>query len=204
MFEPLIANMAIGGARLLTGMEARWLGCRPDDVPRIYVANHTSHMDFVLLSSALPTPIRAKTRPVAASDYWNRGNMRQYFVHRAFRAVVIDRRCSEKIANPLEPMLEALDRGESLVLFPEGTRGTGGEIQPFKCGIFHLARARPQIELIPVWIGNSYRVLPKGTFVPIPLLCSTAFGKPIHIGTDEPKDAFLMRLRQAVLDLSSQ
>jgi 1-acyl-sn-glycerol-3-phosphate acyltransferase len=203
MFEAAVANLAIGGARFLTGMEARWIGCRPDDVPRIYVANHSSHMDFALLSSALPAPIRAKTRPVAASDYWNRGNVRPYF-HRAFRAVVIDRKCSEKIANPLEPMLEALDRGESLVLFPEGTRGTGAEVQPFKCGIFHLARARPHIELIPVWLGNSYRVLPKGTSIPIPLLCSTTFGKPVRIGMEEPKEAFLMRLRQAVLELSNQ
>jgi 1-acyl-sn-glycerol-3-phosphate acyltransferase len=203
MFEPVIANLAIRGARFLTGMEARWVGCVPDDVPRIFVANHASHMDFVLLSSALPARIRAKIRPVAAGDYWNCGSLRRY-LHRAFRAVVINRRCSEKAANPLEPMLDALDRGESLVLFPEGTRGTGAEIQPFKCGIFHLARARPHIQLIPVWIGNSYRVLPKGASIPLPLLCSTAFGKPMSIGMDEPKEAFLKRLRQAVLDLSNQ
>lgn len=201
MFEPVIANLAIGGARLLTGMLPRWMGCGPDNVPRIYVANHTSHMDFVLLSSALPAGVRAKTRPVAAGDYWNCGNVRQY-LHRAFRAVVIDRNCSERMANPLAPMIEALDRGESLALFPEGTRGTGGEIQPFKCGVFHLAKARPHIELIPVWIGNSHRVLPKGASIPIPLLCSTAFGKPIRIRREESKDAFLMRLRQAVVDLS--
>jgi 1-acyl-sn-glycerol-3-phosphate acyltransferase len=161
-------------------------------------------MDFVLLCSVLPAHIRKKTRPVAASDYWNRGGLRQYIIHRAFRAVVIDRRCSEKAANPLGPMIEALDRGESLVLFPEGTRGTGEEVQPFKCGIFHLARARPHIELIPVWIDNSFRVMPKGTAVPIPLLCSAAFGAPIRIGPDEPKEIFLARLRQALLNLSSQ
>jgi 1-acyl-sn-glycerol-3-phosphate acyltransferase len=204
MFELLTTNLTIGGARFLTGIEARWVGCCPDDVQRIYFANHTSHMDFVLLCSALPARIREKTRPVAASDYWNRGIVRQYIIHRAFRAVVIDRKCSERVANPIEPMIEALDRGESLVLFTEGTRGTGEHVQPFKCGIFHLASARPHIELIPVWIDNSYRVMPKGTAVPIPLLCSAAFGQPMRIGPDEPKEIFLARSRQALLDLSNQ
>jgi 1-acyl-sn-glycerol-3-phosphate acyltransferase len=204
MFEPVISNLTIVGARFLTGMQARWVGCNPDDVQRIYFANHTSHMDFVLLCSALPARIRAKTRPVAARDYWDRGVVRQYIIHRAFRAVVIDRRCAERVANPIEPMIEALDRGESLVLFPEGTRGTGEGVQPFKCGIFHLARARPQIELVPVWIDNSCRVMPKGTAVPIPLLCSAAFGEPIRMAPGEPKEIFLTRLRHALLELSSQ
>jgi 1-acyl-sn-glycerol-3-phosphate acyltransferase len=204
MFEPIVSNLTVAGARLLTGMHPRWLGCRPDDVQRIYFANHTSHMDAVLLFSALPDRIREKTRPVAASDYWNRGIARQYITHRIFRAVVIDRRCSEKAANPIEPMIAALDRGESLILFPEGTRGTGDEVQPFKCGIFHLTKARPHVELIPVWIDNSYRVMPKGAPVPLPLLCSAAFGEPIRMVPDEPKEIFLARLRRALLHLSSQ
>jgi 1-acyl-sn-glycerol-3-phosphate acyltransferase len=204
MFEPVVTNLTVGGARFLTEMEARWVGCASNDGLRIYFANHTSHMDFVLLWSALPAWLRAKTRPVAASDYWNRGVVRQYFIHRAFRAVVIDRRCSEKVANPIEPMIEALDRGESLVLFPEGTRGSGEELQPFKCGIFHLAKARPHVELIPVWMDNSYRVMPKGAALPLPLLCSAAFGKPLRIVPGELKEIFLARLRQALLDLSNQ
>jgi 1-acyl-sn-glycerol-3-phosphate acyltransferase len=204
MFEPLVNNLTTGGARLLTGLRSRWVGSCPDDVQRIYFANHTSHMDFVLLCAALPCRIREKTRPVAASDYWNNGMIRRYIVHRVFRAVVIDRRCSEKAMNPIELMIEALDRGESLILFPEGTRGTGEGVQPFKCGVFHLARSRPQVELIPVWIDNSYRVMPKGTAVPIPLLCSVAFGEPIRMARDEPKEIFLARLQRVLLDLSNR
>jgi 1-acyl-sn-glycerol-3-phosphate acyltransferase len=204
MFESIVSNLTLAGARLLTGMQARWLGCKPDDVQRIYFANHTSHMDFALLFAALPARIREKTRPVAASDYWDRSIARQYIIHRVFRGVVIDRRCSEKAANPIEPMIAALDQGDSLVLFPEGTRGMGDEVQPFKCGIFHLAKARPQVELIPVWMDNSYRVMPKGAPVPLPLLCSAAFGQPIQLLPDERKEIFLVRLRQALIDLSSQ
>jgi 1-acyl-sn-glycerol-3-phosphate acyltransferase len=204
MFEPAVANLTIGGARLLTDVQARWVGCRPADVQRIYFANHTSHMDFVLLCSALPSRIREKTRPVAASDYWNRGAIRQYVIHRVFHGVLVDRGHSAKSVNPIEPMIEALDRGQSLILFPEGTRGTGEGLQPFKCGIFHLAKARPDVELVPVWMDNAYRVMPKGVALPIPLLWSVAFGQPTWLRLDEPKESFLARLREAMLDLSHQ
>jgi 1-acyl-sn-glycerol-3-phosphate acyltransferase len=200
MFEPTVANLTIGGARLLTGVQARWRGCSPADVQRIYFANHTSHMDFVLLCAALPAAIRAKTRPVAGSDYWNRGALRQYFIHRVFHGVLVERGRSGKAANPIEAMTHALDRGDSLILFPEGTRGSGESLQPFKCGIFHLAKARPCVELVPVWMENACRVMPKGTVLPIPLLCSVTFGQPTWLQPNEPKEAFLARLREAVLD----
>ena len=204
MCRSVICDFAVAGARLHTGVQGRWVGCQPADVPRIYFANHTSHMDFVLLWSVLPALLRKKTRPVAAADYWNRGPIRHYLVHHAFRAVVIDRNGSEKIANPIAALIEALDRGESLILFPEGTRGNGEPLQSFRCGIFHLAKARPSVELVPVWIDNAHRVMPKGTAIPIPLLCSVSFGAPMHLAAHEAKDVFLSRLRDTMLELSKQ
>ncbi len=204
MFELAVAHLTVGGARLLTGVQARWEGCGPADVQRIYFCNHTSHMDFVLLCAALPAQIREKTRPVAASDYWNRGAVRQYLIHRVFHGVLVDRVQSGRAANPIDPMIEALELGESLILFPEGTRGTGEGLQPFKCGIYHLAKARPCVELVPVWMENAYRVMPKGAPLPIPLLCSVTFGQPTWLRPDEAKEPFLARLREAVFDLSNQ
>jgi 1-acyl-sn-glycerol-3-phosphate acyltransferase len=204
MFAPIVAHLTVGGARLLTGVQAHWAGCSPADVPRIYFANHSSHMDFVLLSSALPARIREKTRPVAASDYWDHGAVRQYIIRQVFQGVLVDRRHSSRTMNPIEPMIEALDRGESLILFPEGTRGNGEWLQPFKCGIYHLAKARPRVELIPVWMENTCRVMPKGALLPIPLLCSVKFGPPTWLRPDETKESFLARMRQAVIDLSIQ
>jgi len=204
VLDPLITSATVAGARFLTGLQAHWIGCDAADVQRIYFANHTSHMDFVLLWSALPALIREKTRPVAAGDYWNRGALRQYLIHRVFHAVVIDRKCSEKAANPITPLLDAIDHGESLILFPEGTRGDGQALQPFKCGIYHLAKARPQVELVPVWIDNTHRVMPKGTAVPLPLLCSVVFGPPLCLAPDESKEVFLSRLRQSMLQVSRQ
>jgi len=204
MFETLAGTLITVVTRLLTGVQSRWVGCGPAGVQRIYFANHTSHMDFVLLWCALPRPLRQKTRPVAAKDYWGHGALRQYLIHRVFRGVLIERGHVDRASNPLAPMLAALDGGESLILFPEGTRGTGAEVQPFKGGVFHLAESRGDVELVPAWIDNSYRVMPKGSLFPVPLLCSVTFGKPIQMEAGEQKQAFLARLRQSLMDLEGR
>ena len=202
ILEPLVAALITGGTRLLTGVQPRWLGCGPADVQRIYFANHTSHIDFVLLWSVLPVRVRKKTRPVAASDYWSRGLVRQYLIHRVFHGVLVARGYLERDQDdPIVIMCEALDEGASLILFPEGTRGPGSNVQPFKAGVFHLAQARPDVELVPVWIDNSYRVMPKGVPLPVPLLCSVAFGEPVKLESGEQKREFLDRLWQSLTQL---
>ncbi len=203
MLESIVAKLVTGGTRLLTGAQARWVGCGPEDVQRIYFANHTSHADFILLWSVLPSRLRRKTRPVAAGDYWLRGAIRRYMIQRVFYGVLVDREHIDRKTNPIAAMTAALDRGESLILFPEGTRGSGDEVQPFKSGVFHLARERPSVDLVPVWMDNCYRVMPKGTLFPIPLLCSVAFGSPTRLADHESKSVFLERLRQSLIDLGS-
>jgi 1-acyl-sn-glycerol-3-phosphate acyltransferase len=202
MVERLVAILITLATRLLTGAQAQWLGCGPADLRRVYFANHSSHLDFVLIWSALPFSLRARTRPVAASDYWSRGAVRQYLIQRVFRGVLIDRSV-DRGHNPIQSMCQALDEGASLILFPEGTRGTGRHVQPFRAGVFHLACAHSNLELVPVWIDNSYRVMPKGMHVPIPLLCSVAFGKPLRLEAGEQKPQFLDRLRQSLIELGN-
>jgi len=95
-----------------------------------------------------------------------------------------------------------LDAGSSLIVFPEGTRKTGPErLLPFKSGLYHLARSRPHVEVVPVWIENLSRVMPKGEIVPVPLLCSVTFGTPLRVSDGEDKTAFLDRTRHALLEL---
>jgi 1-acyl-sn-glycerol-3-phosphate acyltransferase len=189
-------------ARLITGAEVRWIGSAPSGAQRIYIANHTSHADFILLWAALPPCVRANTRPVAAADYWTRGILRRLLIEHVFDGVLIDRGRADHAHNPLAPMLRALDSGGSLIIFPEGTRGCGDQLLDFKCGIYHLARERPDVELVPVWIENLHRVLPRGAILPVPLLCSVTFGEPTHLARQEDKKTFLARLRQSVIDLS--
>lgn len=195
------AMLLVGTVKLLVGAYARWVGCGPELVQRIYFANHSSHIDTLALWSALPMELRKRTCAVAAKDYWGSG-FRKYIATKALRAVLIDRARQDPNANPLEPLFEALRRGNSLIIFPEGTRGKEPMPGPFKSGLFHLAKAFPAVQLIPAYIENLHRSMPKGATMPVPMTCTVRFGEPIAVGEDEPKDAFLERARAEVIRLS--
>lgn len=204
MLEPLVATLITSAARTITGARSLWLGCAPQAVQRIYFANHSSHGDFVLLWASLPPALRKMTRPVAGADYWQTTPLRRYIINRVFNGVLVDRERKEPTDNPLLPMLEALANGDSLIIFPEGTRNLDEGLLPFKSGIYHLAKAHPEVELVPVWIANLNRVMPKGRFLPLPLLCTTRFGAALTLEADESKEQFLQRSRAALLDLAEE
>jgi 1-acyl-sn-glycerol-3-phosphate acyltransferase len=177
------------------------VGIDPVDRQRVYFANHTSNLDAAVLWASLPPSIREKTRPVAAKDYWSGSALRRWLAHDVFRALLIERRKVTAENNPLREMIVVLDSGESLIIFPEGGRFPGPEPQQFKPGLFHLAKDRPEVELIPVYLENLNRILPKGQILPVPLLGSITVGEPLRIQPGEGKMAFLDRARQAVWSL---
>jgi 1-acyl-sn-glycerol-3-phosphate acyltransferase len=189
-------------ARLITGAQGHWYGCPPKAEQRIYFANHQSHFDWVLLWAALPRDLRAATRPIAARDYWTASPLKHWITREIFNAVYVSRQRTED-EDPLEPLMEALRSGDSLVIFPEGTRGQAAEPAPFKSGLYALAAAFPEVQLIPAWIDNVQRVMPKGEVVPVPILCTVTFGAPIALQAGEERRAFLDRARQAVIALRS-
>jgi 1-acyl-sn-glycerol-3-phosphate acyltransferase len=197
-------------ARLVTGAQGHWLGCPPKAEQRIYFANHQSHLDWVLIWAALPHDLRARTRPIAARDYWANSPFKRWLTSEVFHAVYVSRTRTKDAAgggaaadegDPLEPLVEALKAGDSLVIFPEGTRSHKDEPQPFKSGLYHLAQQFPDVQLIPAWIDNVQRAMPKGEVVPVPILCSVTFGAPLSLGAGEDKRVFLERARDAVLAL---
>jgi 1-acyl-sn-glycerol-3-phosphate acyltransferase len=196
----LMGQLLAGLARLITGAQGHWYGCPPKAEQRIYFANHQSHFDWVLIWAALPSDLRARTRPIAARDYWGRGGFKTWLTTAVFNAVYVSRQRTAD-EDPLEPLAEALKNGDSLVIFPEGTRSNKGEPQAFKAGLYHLARQFPEVQLIPAWIDNVQRVMPKGEVVPVPILCSVTFGAPMQVQEDEDKAAFLARAREAVMAL---
>ena len=206
-----VANLLAGIARGISGVQVQWAGCEPDERQRVYFANHTSHLEVVVLWSALPSDIRAVTRPIAAKDYWDETPLRRYLAEKVFHAVLLERGSLAKAKNPdeahfvgrhlIEDMAAALGDRNSLILFPEGTRGTGEKIAPFRSGLYHLALRRPDVELVPAYLENLNRILPKGEFLPVPMLSLLTFGKPIQVAPGEAKDAFLERAREAVSGL---
>ena len=186
--------------RLITGAQGHWKGCPPKAEQRIYFANHQSHLDWVLIWAVLPRDLRATTRPIAARDYWTSSPFRQWLTSEVFHSIYVNRQRTED-QDPLEPLVDALRNGDSLVIFPEGTRSNKPEPQPFKSGLYHLAEQFPDVPLIPAWIDNVQRVMPKGEVVPVPILCTVTFGAPLHLQADEDKRDFLARARAAVVDL---
>lgn len=185
-------------ARLISGASTRWIECQPDTCQRVYFANHTSHLDALVLWSSLPSHVRNLTRPVAAKDYWEQGWVKPYLATRVFDALLIDRKHIKVHQSPVDLMLKAIGNTQSLIVFPEGHRNTGSELDEFKSGLYYLAKKRPDLELVPVHIDNLNRVLPRGEFLPVPLLSCITFGPPMWLEAKEPKVEFLRRAREAV------
>lgn len=205
-FLASVAGRVISGfARFITAPRAIWQGIEPLPVQRIYFANHSSNGDFVVIWTVLPPALRRQTRPVAALDYWLKSPLRAFIGREVFNAVLIDRRPNARTEDPVSQMVTALDAGASLILFPEGQRNaTDAPLLPFKSGLYHLANTRPKVDLVPVWIANLNRVMPKGEVIPVPLLCTLTFGAPLRMIPDEPKEAFLARAMAALLALQPQ
>jgi 1-acyl-sn-glycerol-3-phosphate acyltransferase len=185
-------------AKLFSGFTVRWVDCQPDTCQRIYFANHTSHLDAVVLWSALPRELRNVTRPVAAKDYWSSSWFKQHLAH-SFNALLIDRTEIKVHRSPIDIMLQQMGDVYSLIVFPEGGRSSADdEMGTFKSGLYYMSKKRPDLELVPVYIDNVNRILPRGEVLPVPLLSCITIGPPIFLEAGEPKHDFLNRARDSV------
>jgi len=190
--------------RLLSGVQTRWVGVEPAVRPRVYFANHLSNLDLPVLWAALPPAIRRRAQPVAARDYWTMTPVHHWLATRVFHAELIERKAITHENNPLRQMEAIIDRGNALVIFPEGRRNTSddGDLLPFKPGIWHLARNRPEVELVPTLLDNLNRILPRGEWLPVPIMASVTFGAPLRLGEGESRESFLERCTAALAALA--
>jgi len=190
----------VGVAKLFSGATLRWVGCQPDTCQRVYFANHTSHLDALILWASLPRQIRSVTRPVAAKDYWVRGPIRRY-ISDVFNALLIDREKIKVHNSPIDMMIREIGDQYSLIVFPEGSRNTESEMRDFKSGIYYLSKKRPDLELVPVYLNNMNRIMPKGEFLPVPLMSCITIGPPMWLESGESKNDFLERARNEIVKL---
>ncbi len=194
---PMTAALLAFVAKVLSGSTVRWIDSQPDTCQRVYFANHTSHLDALLIWASLPPHVRALARPVAAKDYWERGAIRRHLAT-IFHALLIDRTEIKVHQSPVDLMIREVGTTHSLIVFPEGGRNTETEMGEFKSGLYYLGKKRPDIEMIPVYIDNLNRVLPRGEFLPVPLLSCITFGPAMWLEHQEPKADFLQRARENV------
>ena len=192
-----------GLSRFLSGATSSWYS-QPDTCQRVYFANHTSHLDMLVIWSAMPDYVRKVVRPVAAKDYWGNGFFRPYIAKRLFNCILLERQNVKVHHNPVDEMLHQMGSQYSIIIFPEGGRQSSGQIAEFKSGLYYMCKKRPELELIPIYINNMNRILPRGTYLPVPLLSHVTFGNPLWLEKNEKKQDFLDRARQAILDLKKK
>ena len=197
----IIRRLLVLLVHILVGARSDWRGCAPDPRRRIYFANHSSHFDTVAVMAALPWSVRRLTHPVAALDYWGASPFRRFIAEKCLRAVLIDRKPPPH-SDPLAPLERLLEEGRSILIFPEGTRGSTDEVAPFRSGIFRLACRFPDVDLVPIYLDNLRRILPKGSMLIVPITCTARFGVPLRVTPGEEKAAFLSRAREAVISLA--
>ena len=194
MMADLLAMLVRFATGVTVGRVDGWTG-----KPCVFFANHASNLDALVIWSALPKEIREKTSPVAARDYWAKNALRRWIAGKIFHAILLNRKGRpEDRSHPLQAVFDMLGRGRSIIIFPEGTRSPDGALLAFKSGIFHIKEKYPNCALIPISLQNLNRILPKGHWLPVPLIGRIAVHPPLADVAGEGRSDFLVRARAAV------
>lgn len=167
----------------------------------VIVSNHNSHIDTMALLSALSSSQLAKTHPVAAGDYFGQSKVRAFFTRFFVNAILIPRTVKKGEQNPIRVMSEILKKGDSLILFPEGSRGEPEKMQEFKKGIGLLMKMNPDVAYIPVFMKGMGKVLPRGERLLVPFDTYVCFGEPALCKSDDVEE-IVSEIEKAICDLS--
>jgi 1-acyl-sn-glycerol-3-phosphate acyltransferase len=186
---------------LVIGLRVAEQAQLPRSGPAIICANHNSHLDTMVLMTLFPLKLLAKLRPVAAAEYFLKNPLLAWFVLHVIGVIPLHR-TKNSTEHPLAKCSEALDRGEILIIYPEGSRGEPESIANFHNGVAHLAKRHPEVPIYPVFIYGLGKVLPKGDKILVPFFCDVVISSPIF--WDGNKQSFMGLLQQKVQDLSKQ
>lgn len=172
---------------VILGMNVRHRERLPEDGPAILVANHNSHLDTLALMCLFPLKRLHQLRPVAAQDYFFKNRLLKWFALRIMGILPLDRGVTSKRTSPLAGIYEALDRGEIVILFPEGSRGEPEQLGEFKTGIAHIAKKHPDVPLVPFFMHGLGKALPRGEALLVPFFLDVFVGEPLEWEGDKVK-----------------
>lgn len=188
---------------VVLGLNVRHRKRLPKDGPAILAANHNSHLDTMVLMTLLGSKLLPRVRPVAAADYFLRGKLMAWFATRIVGILPLSRHGARRGEDPFAACHAALQRGDILILFPEGSRGEPEQLTRFKTGIARLAEAHPEVPVIPVLLHGLGKALPKGEALLVPFFCDVYVGEPLPLWTGE-RAAYMKSMEQAFQVLSEE
>lgn len=172
-----------------------------DAPPLIFAPNHYSHLDTLLMSTAVPEPWRSKLMVAAAADYFFDKRWKGAASALALNALPIDREVTGRKSADLIRRL--IDDGYSLVIYPEGGRSPDGWGQEFKGGAAYLS-IRTGAAVVPVFIDGTGAIFGKGMKRPEPGSSRVVFGRPLHPEQGESTRRFNARIEAAVTALGDE
>jgi 1-acyl-sn-glycerol-3-phosphate acyltransferase len=191
-----------GIVTIVLGLNVRHRERLPRSGPAVLAANHNSHLDTMVLMTLLPFSLLDRVRPVAAADYFLRNRLLAWFATEIIGILPIRRQRSSPDEDPLAPLADALDRGEILIFFPEGSRGEPEQLTEFKSGIARLSERRPEVPVIPVFLHGLGKALPRGEAILVPFFVDVFVGQPL--GWQGNRDGFMTKLRESIVALAAE
>jgi len=187
---------------IAVGLSVRNRGGLPTEGPAIIAANHNSHADTLALMALFPLKHLHLVRAVAAEDHFRQGTLIGWVARNLLGILPISRSGAKKGADPLVPVIEALDEGAILIIYPEGSRGEPEQLQKFKRGIAHLRQRRPEVPVVPAYLQGFGKVLPRGSWLPVPFFCDVVIGEVLPAAKD--RQAMMAGLENAIMELAKQ
>lgn len=185
---------------IISGVNVRGQEHLPKDATSIVVSNHNSHLDTMVLMSLYPISRLPKVRPVAAFDYFMKNKYVAWFSQNVIGIIPLKRKVSKEEGHPFAPVHEALHAGETIIIFPEGSRGEPEEMKSFKTGVAHLSKDFSDVPVVPIYIHGAGKALPKGEALFVPFIIDVVIGEPLY-NKDETNREFTARLEKEIMQL---